>query len=267
VVSFLKTGYCSQTLFRTLNRAFDDPMIEEERASVPLAGGLMANGYQCGMVWGAALGAGAQAYRLFGPGPEAQTKAIVAAQRIVESFRAQNKSIDCFDIVGADWESASAAQTALFLLKGGPIRCFRMSAQYPPVAFHEINAVLSEERDEVITGPVGCAALLAQKMGVSDGHAVMAAGFAGGVGLSGSGCGALGAAIWFAGLKSLEEGAKKVPYKPKSSVEIVERFLKCTDYEFECSTIVGRKFEGVGDHADHMCNGGCSKIIETLAAG
>ena len=31
---------------------------------MPLAGGFMGYGYQCGMLWGAALAAGAQAYRL-----------------------------------------------------------------------------------------------------------------------------------------------------------------------------------------------------------
>ena len=55
---------------------------------MPFAGGIANQGYQCGMLWGAALAAGAQAYRLFGPGPRAETEAIIAAQRLVESFRA-----------------------------------------------------------------------------------------------------------------------------------------------------------------------------------
>ena len=33
---------------------------------MPLAGGFMGYGYQCGMLWGAVLAAGAQAYRIFG---------------------------------------------------------------------------------------------------------------------------------------------------------------------------------------------------------
>ncbi len=39
---------------------------------MPLAGGIVGNGYQCGMIWGAALAAGAQAYRLLGTGPVAR---------------------------------------------------------------------------------------------------------------------------------------------------------------------------------------------------
>ncbi len=98
-------------------------------------------------------------------------------------------------------------------------------------------------------------------------HVVMAAGLAGGIGLSGGACGALGAAIWILGMKSLRDGDAKVSFKAPAASQLIERFLKCTDYEFECSTIVGRTFDGVGDHADYVCKGGCSKIIEALAAG
>jgi len=41
----------------------------EEKAAAPLAGGIANMGDQCGMLCGAALATGAQAYRLFGPGP------------------------------------------------------------------------------------------------------------------------------------------------------------------------------------------------------
>ena len=80
-----------------------------------------------------------------------------------------------------------------------------MAARYAPEAFSEINTALSEEHIEAPSPPVSCAAMLAQKMGVSDMHTVMAAGFAGGIGLSGGACGALGAAIWITGMNRPEE--------------------------------------------------------------
>lgn len=144
------------------------------------------------------------------------------------------------------------------------------------MAFGEIEAAMSEDRGELSATvrdgtaadvPVGCAALLAQKLGASDMRTVAAAGLAGGIGLSGSACGALGAAIWLASLKSLEEGAKKVPYKPASAQVLLERFLKCTGGEIKCSKIVGRTFDGVVEHAAFICEGGCAEIIDTLAAG
>jgi hypothetical protein len=266
VGTFLRRGTCSEALFSVLNRAFGHPAIEEERASAPLAGGIVQHGYQCGMVWGTALAAGAQAYRLFGAGALAQTRAIMAAQRVVEAFRAQNHEINCFEITEIDESSTAMQMITQFLIKGGAVGCFRMSARFAPVAFSTINAALSEDHSETPPAPVSCAALVALRMGVSEMHAVMAAGLAGGIGLCGGACGALGAAIWIIGMNSLKERGGKVAFKAPSALDAIDRFVKCTDYEFECSTIVGRKFESVGDHASYVCNGGCSKIIEVLAA-
>jgi hypothetical protein len=55
VGTFLKKGTCSETSFCVLNNAFDNPLLIEEHATVPFAGGLMQHGYQCGLIWGAAL--------------------------------------------------------------------------------------------------------------------------------------------------------------------------------------------------------------------
>lgn len=248
--------------------SFDHSLKIEERASQPLAGGIMNHGYQCGMTWGAALAAGAQAYQLLGPGPQAEAAAVIAAQRLVEAFRARNHSIDCFDLIGERIENLkSKKQLVKVLLKnGGPMRCFGMAASYAPVVFNEINASLSENHVEMPAHPISCSALLAQKMGASDLHTVMAAGFAGGIGLSGCACGALGAAIWMAGMNSLKEGATTLGFKSPKALDVIEKFLQCSDYEFECSAIVGRRFENVGEHASYLRDGGCSAIIEVLAA-
>ena len=247
-----------------LNRAFDDPMEFEERAADPLAGGLQ-HGYQCGMIWGAALAAGAEAYRLFGTGPQVQAKAITAAQRIVESFRAQNNHINCRELIEIDLSSPTRQMIARALMKGKFIGCFRMAARYPRVAFSETDSTLSEEHTEALPAPVSCAAVLAQKMGASEMHTVMAAGLAGGIGLSGGACGALGAATWITGLNILKDGGK-ITYKAPSAGDAIERFIKCTDHEFECSKIVGRKFESIGDHASYLREGGCSKVIQVLVS-
>src|SRR5512137_1546701 len=83
VRTFLTEGACSYTLFHVLNRAFRQPLPEEERAADQFAGGIAQHGYQCGLLWGAALAAGAQAYRLYGAGPQAEAKAIAAGRRLV----------------------------------------------------------------------------------------------------------------------------------------------------------------------------------------
>jgi len=233
---------------------------------VPFAGGIMQHGYQCGMIWGAALAAGAEAYRRYGPGPKAEAAAIHAAQRVVESFRTRHDEIDCFEITNIDQSSSTWQQINYYLIKGGTIGCFRMASWYAPLAFDEINSALSEEVSEAPSPPVSCASQLARKMGESDLHAVMASGFAGGIGLCGGACGALGAAIWILGMKVGKEKSGKIEFKDPRTQEVIDRFLKHTDFQFECSEIVGRKFKDVDEHADYLREGGCSELIEALAA-
>jgi len=151
-----------------------------------------------------------------------------------------------------------------YLVKGGPIRCFSMTAGYASAAFREINATLSEKPGEALSCPLSCTAVLAQKMGLSEMQTVMAAGLAGGIGLSGGGCGALGAAIWITSLHDGKDGSGFAYNNPKASA-VIERFLESSDYEFECSKITGRKFENVADHARFLQGGGCTEIIEALA--
>jgi hypothetical protein len=251
-------------LLRVLNRAFDQPMEVEERAAAPLAGGLM-QGYQCGMIWGATLAAGAQAYRIHGQGPQAEAGAISAAQRIVASYRAQNKATDCLEITEIDMASPTKRMIAHFFMIGGPVKCLSIAARYAPLALSQINAAFSEDPIEAPPAPVSCSALLAHKMGASDLHTVMAAGLAGGIGLSGGACGALGAAIWIIGMNRLKAGAGQAEFGAPYARDAIDKFIKCADYEFECSKIVGRKFESIGDHAGYLRGGGCSKIIEMLA--
>ena len=96
-------------------------------------------------------------------------------------------------------------------------------------------------------------------------HAVMAAGFAGGIGLSGGACGALAAAIWITGMKGSRDGTARIGFKNPEAVTQIARFLKYTGSKLECSEIVGRKFANIDDHAAHLRAGGCAKLIDLLA--
>jgi hypothetical protein len=221
-------------------------------------------GYQCGMLWGATLAAGAQAYRLYGSDPRAVTKAMIAARGLVESFRAQNNHINCLEITETDPRNKWQVFWNFFV-KGGTFRCMARAADYAPEAFSEIDTALSGKHNEEPCHPASCAAILAKKMGTSDRHAVMASGFAGGIGLSGGACGALGAAIWIIGMNGRKEGLANKVIDSRIS-DTIDSFLKSAGYEFECSEIVGHRFDDIGDHAGFLQQGGCSEIIEALAA-
>jgi hypothetical protein len=253
-----------------VDAALGHPMKLEEHASMLLAGGMLQKGYQCGMVWGAALAAGAQAYELYGQGPKAETAAILASQRLVESFRTRNRYINCVDIIDFDWKGSSdkdmTKKVLKFLLKGGPIGCFRMAAKYAPLALDDINTTFSEDDFEIPSPPVSCTALLAQQMSLSAQHTVMAAGLAGGIGLSGGACGALGMLIWILTMRDLEAGAEINGFSYPRGDAAVEKYLESTDHKFECAGVVGRKFESLADHAAYLRQGGCAQIIDALAA-
>lgn len=269
VRTFLRTGMCSVALCRVLNKGFDHPLELEEKASELLAGGILSRGYQCGQVWGSALAAGAQACRLLGSGPHAETVAVAAAQRLTETFRARYGSCDCRSITrvdfGAGADELSIKVAARYFLKNG-WRCFHMAGQYAVAAFDEIDGVLSGEQIDAPSPPVSCASLVAQNMGASDLHVVMAAGLAGGIGLSGGACGALGAALWLLDMGDRERGADKVGYKSVRAPELIDRFAASTGSRFECADIVGRRFESIDDHAAFLRDGGCANLIELLAA-
>jgi len=243
--------------------SLDHPLELEEKATIQLAGGILNQGYQCGMLWSASLAAGAQAYQLHGPGPRAETEAIITSQRLAQSLRIKHNSIDCIDITEINLKSRLGI-LKLFL-KGGPVKCTRMIAGYAPIAFNDINTDIGENQNIAPSSPVGCTALLAQKIGLSEMHTVMAAGFAGGIGLSGSGCGALGAAIWILCMNSIKEGLGNKEINSRVNA-LIDEFIKNATFELECSEIVGRKFDNIEDHAAHLRDGGCSKIIDMLAA-
>jgi len=67
------------------------------------------------------------------------------------------------------------------------------------------------------------------------------------------------------GMNHVKEGVKDFAFNDPIAQAAIERFLESADYEFECSKIVGRKFENVADHARYLRAGGCSKIVEASA--
>ncbi len=264
VRTFLKVGSCSETLCNVINRIYDHPMEAEERAAMPFAGGIMQHGYQCGFLWGAALAAGAEASRRFGSGPRAHAAAVNTSREIVDAFRDRFHEIDCQPLIDTDWHDK--AQVLRYFLKGGSFRCLGMAAKAARLVRDRLERVIDEEQDPSPDLPVSCAALLAQKLGMSDTHTVMLAGFAGGIGLSGSACGALGAKIWITALRQAEQTDGKIDYKSPQALAVIESFLEHTDFRFECEAIVGRKFESIADHTEHLRCGGCAELLEALAA-
>lgn len=249
------------------------PLDKEEKAADPLAGGIANHGYQCGMLWGMTLAGGAQVYRALGAGTEAETAALTIAQKLVTSFRTCNwrKEINCMEITDLYLQKKFKMTDILkFFVSGRAIfGCFTtMAGRSAKATYRDINETLKELKIDRLSPPVSCTAEVARKSGAGELHTVMAAGLAGGIGLCGGGCGALGTAIWLNEMKNVEkEAGVKVSSKlvTARAGDIVNKFLKISDYKFECAEITGRKFESISEHTEFLRGGGCAKIIEVLS--
>ncbi len=263
---FLKLGTCSRLLFYILNREFGYPMEAEESASAPLAGGIMQRGYQCGMLWGSALAVGAESFRRCNDHGQAIGTAITATRHLMESFSNRTDSVNCRDVTGCDW--SSRASMLKYLFSGRFLYCFKLAEKWSLEAIQAATEGLFHGPTDYHQLPTSCASKVVQKMGGSDEQMVMVAGFAGGMGLSGNACGALGAAVWMNTLawnRETENGKSDFDlFNPKAK-HTLKAFDSATDSKILCDEICGHRFETIDEHTDFIKNGGCDKLIDVLA--
>ena len=261
--TFFKKGTCSRTFFYILDREFGHPMDEEEKASDMLAGGIMQQGYQCGMLWGATMATGAESFRRFKDHNTAIGIALRVSRQILDSFKEKAGSIECADITGCDMTKGKGL--AKFFFRGKFVTCYKLAGKWAAEAVKVAEEGLSSDQSDFPEKPMSCASELVRKMGGTDHEITMVAGFDGGLGLSGNGCGALAAAVWMNALKFNRKQSDKSSAKNPDSDKILEAFNAETDYEFECHKICGRKFNSVEEHTVFIKTGGCEKLIDVLA--
>lgn len=266
---FKKCGACSHTFFYILNREFGHLKENEESASDPLAGGLML-GHQCGMLWGSALAVGTESFCRNADQGEAIASAVTATRQIVESFSARTGSVNCRDITGCDMTRKSGIAKLMFkiILHGGLKNspCFKLAEKWAPESIQSATEGLSMKPGDLPEQPVSCASEVVRKMGGSDEEMVMVAGFAGGIGLKGDACGALGAAIWMKTLTWCKEHPGETPFKYSAQIKpkILETFYAATGSEILCQRITGQTFRTLNDHTEYINKGGCDKLIGAL---
>ena len=265
---FSKCGTCSNTFFTLLNREFGYPKNAEELAADPLAGGLMNTQNQCGMLWGSALAVGAESFRRHKNLNQALVMAITGTQHIVESFKKRTNSINCRDVVGID--ISNRFKTVELMLKSLPggysnMICMNLAEKWAPEAIQSAKEGLADTQTDIPHLPLSCASEVVKKMGASDEEAVSVAGLAGGIGLSGNACGALGAAIWMNTLTWCRKHPGKSGYLNPKAKEILNTFYSATGSEILCPKISGQYFKSIGDHTEFIKNGGCNKLINEIA--
>jgi hypothetical protein len=189
------------------------------------------------------------------------TRAITATQHIMESFIRRAKSADCADITSCDFTNKSGL--VKYLIAGKPITCFMLADKWAPEAIQSAHEGLSRELADVPQTPISSVSEVAREMGASDEEMVMVAGFAGGLGLSGNACGALGAAIWMNTLARVRHHNYSI--SDAAMEKIFEAFYEETCYEIEWCKISGQCFTTTEEYSAVLKNGGCEKLIHVLA--
>ena len=259
---FMKKGTCSRTFFYILNREFGNPREKEEQAIDPMAGGILQQGYQCGMLWGASMAVGTELYRKYGDVDQAVGQTIRTTQHLMRSFLKRTETVDCYEITNCDFSSKWSM--VKHFISGKFYSCFRLAGKWAPEAINVAREELAMEKENYDGKVVSCASEVVRKMGGTDEEIVMVSGFAGGLGLSGNGCGALSAAIWMTVLKILKKENWKYDTSDPITEKILNKFYEETDYEMECSKICGERFETIKDHSEFIKKGGCKKLINVL---
>ena len=257
------TYACSGALFLHLNRNYGYPKEDQALAVGALSGGILQEGYQCGMLWGSTLAVGAESYRKYGNSNQAIHSSITTTHHIMKSFSARAKCIYCRDITGCEWSKKMGI--AKYMITGKMFKCLHIGKKWAPEAIQAANEGFSVAPAN--GQAISCATEMARKMGASDEEAIMVSGLAGGMGLSGHACGAVATAVW---LKSLAWNKENPNASPKGMYNaqakaILSTFYKETGSEMLCSKICGRHFNSIEEHAEFVKNGGCSKLIELLA--
>ena len=259
---FRNLGTCSRTFFYLLNREFGAEMETEERASDLLAGGIMKKGYQCGMLWGASLAVGAEAYKVCTHKSQAIAVSIEATRLLMDSFETHENTTQCRVITKCDFDSKLSF--AKYMISGRFLHCFQLAEDWAPQAVLQAKEAL-QHRPYDFQYAMSCATEVAQKMGASEKEMVMVAGFAGGMGLSGSACGALSAALWMNALNWCRKHKSGSSIEDPKAKELMRAFEIFSDKRILCKDISGTEFDSISEHTEYVKSGGCDHLIEELS--
>ncbi len=266
---FMKCGACSHAMFHIFNLTYDNDKLLEEKASDLLAGGIASQGCQCGMLWGASLGVGAEVINRYNNKNEIIYSAISGSRAILKSFQKRTGTVNCKDISKVDFTSKrDKFMYMLKVLSMGFIYspCFNLMAKWTPEAIEASNEGIEIDSNSCAKNCLSCATEVLRRKGASEEEALMVAGFAGGIGLSGHACGALSAAIWYEMLKWNRNNPDKTPSMLNNAEckRILDAFLKHTNNRMLCSSICSKTFESVEDYSNYIKNGGCKELIGVL---
>lgn len=252
-----------------------------EQAIHAFSGGFMHRGDACGLLTGAVLAAGFEAKRRFSDDATRSGAALQVAVRLAAALPELAGSVNCRDIT--DGELITLAGRLRYLQQGTAPRCGRLHLKWGERAHELIDRSLTELADQPpVAICANCAVetlrRCAPSVGVPAEDAVVVAGLAGGVGLLGNVCGALGAGVFALGAARYRQAqADQRDSRLRGSIqELLGTAYRgaATDLRSSleaglgsclCEEIIGRRFASVADHSEFIELGGCREVITSVA--
>lgn len=253
---------CTGAIYTVVNKNLGQCDSGVDKATGSLCGGILQEGHQCGMLWGAVLASGAEANRRVKDANGATLLAISSARDLVSSFTQRTSKVNCRDITNCNQKSLIGQ--IKFFISGKPMNCARLIGRWAPEAVATTEESLALIPENSIVPVVSCASIFAEKKGVGKETAMMLAGFAGGIGLSGNACGVLGAAVYLTAKQWFKENPNDKRFIVPGTEEIMRDFMIENKGEVRCSKICGRTFASAEEHTEYINKGGCSKLIDML---
>ena len=270
---------CSEAMLTLLNRASGYESKEIEEAADPLCGGILVElDCACGVLWGAALAAGVRASRRIDDHRVAQIAALLAAKECVDWYASAGKTVNCGEITRLkSWGMLK------FMAKGNLRVCQGQLADNAADFHARIDEALEQAQSKKTAGALrNCASEAyrntAKQIGleVEDGD-VIVAGLAGGIGLSGNGCGALAATVFAISLKYFLDRKKPKHSMLRSNLQgfqigygwtepsrrVVESFREKFGTKM-CSDITKTSFASPDELHAFLETGACSGVLDSL---
>lgn len=186
--------------------------------------------------------------------------ALQASKEMVDAFINAKLSCQIYPAFKPEKKASSIKEKLKF------INYDKISRDWYPIANRTLLLSLSYNSKDLPKNCTACAYQLIKDMEGTEEDAITAAGFSGGIGLSGEICGALIAKVWYEALLFLREHHDETQYPQQFQKQIYNAFMDITHGEYACHELCGKHFKSIEQHSTFIEEGGCNKLLSLIAA-
>ncbi len=281
--SFKRTMFkrfsCAEITLILLNMASGIEHADAEQAIDPLNGGVLLElDGGCGILWGAVMAAGIRSAKKFEKEEDACSAALHTSIELMREYASTGSSIDCNAILDMDrWNFLS------YMAEGKMGVCLNIADKWLHRFDETINRSIAGFKPKQAGKCVNCSVTtfnsVANAIGLDlSGEAPWVTGFAGGIGLQGSTCAAISAAVFAMNLQYFRSRDKPPHSGPRSMMQAVgigvgwmkssKNLVSAFKEKFHaksCRDVTGKTFKDLDDFTNYLEAGNCDNIISEVS--